>query len=196
MNAPIRRLSLLVGVLFASLLVSTTLIQYVFAADLNAALLDPRDSTTGFASGATLSLPGIAGSTIASVTGSYFHLDGARGFIASPALEYRVGTVRIRAAYQLYRVGGAWEMTTHGADLRFSQSLFRRFDWVMQVGSRLGRARFRTKFRIVTPSPCATRRRYTLSSHDSADPSLRISSASRTLTCLRSTGMQAPIGSG
>lgn len=109
------------------------------ALDLNAALLDPRDSTTGFASGATLSLPGIAGSTIASVTGSYFHLDGARGFIASPALEYRVGTVRIRAAYQLYRVGGAWEMTTHGADLRFSQSLFRRFDWVMQVGSRLGR---------------------------------------------------------
>ena len=36
MNTPVRRLSLLVGVLFASLLVSTTLIQYVFAADLNA----------------------------------------------------------------------------------------------------------------------------------------------------------------
>ncbi len=36
MNAPVRRLSVLVGVLFASLLVSTTLIQYVFAADLNA----------------------------------------------------------------------------------------------------------------------------------------------------------------
>jgi len=35
-NAPVRRLSLLVGVLFAALLVSTTLIQYVFAADLNA----------------------------------------------------------------------------------------------------------------------------------------------------------------
>jgi peptidoglycan glycosyltransferase len=35
-NAPVRRLSLLVGILFASLLVSTTLIQYVFAADLNA----------------------------------------------------------------------------------------------------------------------------------------------------------------
>ncbi len=36
MNAPVRRLSLLVGFLFACLLVSTTLIQYVFAADLNA----------------------------------------------------------------------------------------------------------------------------------------------------------------
>ena len=36
MNAPVRRLSLLVGALFAALLVSTTLIQYVFAADLNA----------------------------------------------------------------------------------------------------------------------------------------------------------------
>lgn len=36
MNAPIRRLSFLVGFLFAALLVSTTLIQYVFAADLNA----------------------------------------------------------------------------------------------------------------------------------------------------------------
>ncbi|HMM94379.1 penicillin-binding transpeptidase domain-containing protein [Phycicoccus sp.] len=36
MNAPVRRLSLLVAFLFASLLVSTTLIQYVFAADLNA----------------------------------------------------------------------------------------------------------------------------------------------------------------
>lgn len=36
MNAPIRRLSFLVGFLFATLLVSTTLIQYVFAADLNA----------------------------------------------------------------------------------------------------------------------------------------------------------------
>lgn len=36
MNAPIRRLSFIVGMLFASLLVSTTLIQYVFAADLNA----------------------------------------------------------------------------------------------------------------------------------------------------------------
>ena len=36
MNAPIRRLSVLVGLLFASLLVSTTLIQYVFAASLNA----------------------------------------------------------------------------------------------------------------------------------------------------------------
>jgi peptidoglycan glycosyltransferase len=35
-NAPVRRLSLLVGALFAALLVSTTLIQYVFAADLNA----------------------------------------------------------------------------------------------------------------------------------------------------------------
>ncbi len=36
MNAPVRRLSLVVAVLFASLLVSTTLIQYVFAADINA----------------------------------------------------------------------------------------------------------------------------------------------------------------
>ncbi|HKX68287.1 MAG TPA: penicillin-binding protein 2, partial [Intrasporangium sp.] len=36
MNAPVRRLSLVVATLFASLLVSTTLIQYVFAADLNA----------------------------------------------------------------------------------------------------------------------------------------------------------------
>ncbi|MBM6405914.1 penicillin-binding protein 2 [Phycicoccus sp. CSK15P-2] len=36
MNAPVRRLSMLVGALFATLLVSTTLIQYVFAADLNA----------------------------------------------------------------------------------------------------------------------------------------------------------------
>jgi penicillin-binding protein A len=35
-NAPVRRLSLVVATLFASLLVSTTLIQYVFAADLNA----------------------------------------------------------------------------------------------------------------------------------------------------------------
>jgi peptidoglycan glycosyltransferase len=35
-NSPVRRLSFVVGVLFASLLVSTTLIQYVFAADLNA----------------------------------------------------------------------------------------------------------------------------------------------------------------
>lgn len=36
MNAPVRRLSLVVAALFASLLVSTTLIQYVFAAELNA----------------------------------------------------------------------------------------------------------------------------------------------------------------
>ena len=36
MNAPVRRLALVVAALFASLLVSTTLIQYVFAADLNA----------------------------------------------------------------------------------------------------------------------------------------------------------------
>ncbi len=36
MNAPVRRLSMVVAALFASLLVSTTLIQYVFAADLNA----------------------------------------------------------------------------------------------------------------------------------------------------------------
>lgn len=36
MNAPVRKLSLVVAALFASLLVSTTLIQYVFAADLNA----------------------------------------------------------------------------------------------------------------------------------------------------------------
>ncbi len=35
MNAPVRRLAFLVAALFASLLVSTTLIQYVFAADLN-----------------------------------------------------------------------------------------------------------------------------------------------------------------
>jgi peptidoglycan glycosyltransferase len=35
-NAPVRRLALVVAALFASLLVSTTLIQYVFAADLNA----------------------------------------------------------------------------------------------------------------------------------------------------------------
>ncbi|HSO65849.1 MAG TPA: penicillin-binding transpeptidase domain-containing protein, partial [Ornithinibacter sp.] len=36
MNTPVRKLSVLVAALFASLLVSTTLIQYVFAADLNA----------------------------------------------------------------------------------------------------------------------------------------------------------------
>ena len=36
MNNPVRKLSLVVAALFASLLVSTTLIQYVFAADLNA----------------------------------------------------------------------------------------------------------------------------------------------------------------
>ena len=36
MNAPVRRLAVVVSILFASLLVSTTLIQYVFAADLNA----------------------------------------------------------------------------------------------------------------------------------------------------------------
>ncbi|GAA4404704.1 penicillin-binding transpeptidase domain-containing protein [Fodinibacter luteus] len=36
MNAPVRKLSLVVAALFGSLLVSTTLIQYVFAADLNA----------------------------------------------------------------------------------------------------------------------------------------------------------------
>ena len=36
MNSPVRKLSLVVAALFASLLVSTTLIQYVFAADLNA----------------------------------------------------------------------------------------------------------------------------------------------------------------
>ena len=36
MNAPIRRLSFVVAILFASLLVSTTMIQFVFAADLNA----------------------------------------------------------------------------------------------------------------------------------------------------------------
>ena len=36
MNAPIRRLAVLVGLLFASLLISTTLIQYVFAGQLNA----------------------------------------------------------------------------------------------------------------------------------------------------------------
>jgi peptidoglycan glycosyltransferase len=35
-NNPVRKLSLVVAALFASLLVSTTLIQYVFAADLNA----------------------------------------------------------------------------------------------------------------------------------------------------------------
>jgi penicillin-binding protein A len=35
-NAPVRRLAVVVSILFASLLVSTTLIQYVFAADLNA----------------------------------------------------------------------------------------------------------------------------------------------------------------
>ena len=36
MNAPVRKLAIVVATLFASLLVSTTLIQYVFAADLNA----------------------------------------------------------------------------------------------------------------------------------------------------------------
>ena len=36
MNAPVRKLSMVVAALFASLLVSTTLIQYVFAAELNA----------------------------------------------------------------------------------------------------------------------------------------------------------------
>lgn len=36
MNAPIRRLSFVVAMLFASLLVSTTMIQFVFAKDLNA----------------------------------------------------------------------------------------------------------------------------------------------------------------
>jgi penicillin-binding protein A len=35
-NGPVRRLAIVVAALFASLLVSTTLIQYVFAADLNA----------------------------------------------------------------------------------------------------------------------------------------------------------------
>ena len=47
MNAPVRRLSIVVAILFASLLVSTTLIQYVFAADLNARPRDKHVVITG-----------------------------------------------------------------------------------------------------------------------------------------------------
>lgn len=49
MNNPVRRLSVLVGALFASLLISTTLIQYVFAGDLNARADNRRTLLSTFA---------------------------------------------------------------------------------------------------------------------------------------------------
>jgi hypothetical protein len=98
-----------------------------------------RDSTSGYSAGALFAFPDLIGSATVSLNGSYYTYAGSSGITATPSVEYQFGGARMRAGYQFFRTdGGAYTVTSHGADLRWSQYLSNRVNWVVQVNARTG----------------------------------------------------------
>jgi hypothetical protein len=107
--------------------------------DLNASVNDPSGPRQGYAAGATVSVPKAIGAGTLSLHTSWFDDGRGSGVFASPSLEYRVGTARVRGGYQFYQVDQeAYAMSTHGADLRLWQPFGERFTGVLQVTERVG----------------------------------------------------------
>lgn len=107
--------------------------------DLNGSVNDPGGELTGYAAGATVSVPRVLGAGIASLHASWFDDGQGTGLLASPGLEYRVGSARVRGGYQFYRVEQrATTLMTHGIDLRAWQPFGPRMSGVLQVTERFG----------------------------------------------------------
>ena len=107
--------------------------------DLNGSVNDPGGETSGYAAGASLSVPRVLGAGIASLHASWFDDGFGTGLLASPGLEYRVGSARVRGGYQFYRVEQrATTLMTHGIDLRAWQPFGPRVSGVLQVTERFG----------------------------------------------------------
>lgn len=107
--------------------------------DLNASVNDPSGPRQGYAAGASVSVPKAIGTGTLSLHTSWFDDGRSAGVLASPSLEYRVGTARVRGGYQFYQVDQpTYSVNTHGADLRLWQPFGERFTGVLQVTERVG----------------------------------------------------------
>lgn len=107
--------------------------------DLNGSINDPQGETSGYAAGATVSIPRLVGAGTFSLHASGFDDGQGAGILASPALEYRLGTARLRGGYQFYRVEQrSFATQTHGLDLRLWQPFGARMSGVLQVTERIG----------------------------------------------------------
>ena len=110
-----------------------------FYADLNGTINGPRETTRGYSAGALFAFPNLIGTATIAAGGSYFSRGGNRGVTANPSIEYRIGSSRVRAGYQFFLSHGpSYSVTTHGGDLRWSQSISSRVEWVMQFNVRYG----------------------------------------------------------
>lgn len=107
--------------------------------DVNASVNEPTGDTRGFAAGATVSVPRLVGSGTFSFHTSWFDDGQGTGILATPAVEYRVGTMRLRGGYQFYQVSQpAYSMQTHGVDLRLWKPFGPRSNAVIQLTDRFG----------------------------------------------------------
>ena len=109
--------------------------------DFNASVNDPTDTTRGYAAGATVSVPKLVGAGTFSFHTSWFDDGHGTGILASPALEYRLGTARLRGGYQFYQVNQpSYSVQTHGVDLRLWQPFGPRVSGVLQLNQRMGKS--------------------------------------------------------
>jgi hypothetical protein len=107
--------------------------------DVNASVNNPSSASSGYAAGATVSVPRVLGSATASMHTSWFNDGQGTGFLASPALEYRLGSARLRGGYQFYSVSQpAYSMQTHGVDFRLWKPFGPRSNGVVQISDRFG----------------------------------------------------------
>lgn len=107
--------------------------------DLNGSVNDPGGETSGYAAGATVSVPRVLAGGTASLHASWFDDGIGTGLLASPGLEYHVGAARVRGGYQFYRVEQpAATLMTHAVDLRAWRPFGPRVSGVLQVTERFG----------------------------------------------------------
>ncbi len=107
--------------------------------DVNASLNDPGQDASGYAAGATLSVPRVLAGGTVSMHGSWFDDGNGTGFLASPAVEYRLRGARIRGGYQFYSVDQPSGMVqSHAVDLRLWQPFGPRMSGVLQASQRFG----------------------------------------------------------
>jgi len=108
-------------------------------ADVNSSINAPRDSSPGHATGAMFTFPNLIRTATVSFNGSHYSTGANSGITVISSIEYRIRGSRMRAGYQFFRAQGAgYSINTHGSDLRLSQSVASRVDWVAQLNTRFG----------------------------------------------------------
>jgi hypothetical protein len=107
--------------------------------DVNASVNNPGLESSGYAAGATISVPRVVGGATVSMHASWFDDGFGTGLVASPAIEYRLGAARMRTGYQFVRIAQPlYTQRTHGLDLRIWTPLGTRVNGTFQVSDRIG----------------------------------------------------------